>query len=89
MNNYSFDKFIPSFGSEILDVLYKETPIIQGDLDAFLKLPLNEGYKKNQEAKEITIEKSEPVIELGVDEPYVKDFISLSQEDFKSSIKEE
>ena len=87
MNTFKIEKFTPSFGSEILDELYKETPILQGDLNDFLNLPLNESYKKNESVKEITIEKNEPIIMLGVEEE--KGFLSLSPEDFKSSIQEE
>jgi len=87
MNTFKIEKFTPSFGSEILDELYKETPILQGDLNDFLNLPLNENYKKSESVKEITIEKNEPIITLGVEEE--KGFLSLSPEDFKNSIQEE
>ena len=87
MNTFKIEKFTPSFGSEILDELYKETPICQGDLNDFLNLPLNENYKKDESVKEISIEKDEPIITLGIEEE--KGFLSLSPEDFKSSIQEE
>ena len=51
LNNFNFEKFIPSFGSEILDALYRETPIIESTFEDFLKLPTIEGYKKNPESK--------------------------------------
>jgi len=42
--------------SHIIERLYKETPIQIASFDDFLKLPVNEEYKKNQERKKIGVE---------------------------------
>ena len=43
---------------DIIERLYKETPIQTASFDDFLKLPVNEAYKKNQENKTIGVEES-------------------------------
>ena len=48
MNSFNFEKFIPSFGSEILDELYRETPIIETSFEDFLKLRLNQGAEEDK-----------------------------------------
>jgi len=47
--------------SNIIDRLYKETPIQIISFDDFLKLPVNEEYKKSQEIKKIGVEISKEV----------------------------
>jgi hypothetical protein len=47
-----------SESNDILERLFRETPIDIKTFDDFLKLPVNEDYKKNQEKKEIGIEES-------------------------------
>ena len=51
--NQEFDISLFTFQKgDIVERLYKETPIIcNGNLDDFLKLPVNENYKKEQEKK--------------------------------------
>jgi len=44
--------------SDIIERLYKETPIQTASFDDFFKLPVNEEYKKNQERKKIGVEES-------------------------------
>ena len=79
MNSFNFEKFIPSFGSEILDELYKETPIIETSFEDFLKLPTIEGYKKNAESKieEIKTEEKEPEMLLGITEKDISENIVI------------
>ena len=38
--------------SDIIERLYKETPIQTASFEDFLKLPANEEYKRNQEKKD-------------------------------------
>jgi len=47
-----------SESNDILERLFRETPIDIKTFDDFLKLPVNEDYKKNQEKKKIGIEES-------------------------------
>lgn len=47
-----------SESNDILERLFRETPIIIKTFDDFLKLPVNEEYKKNQENKKIGVEES-------------------------------
>ena len=42
--------------SDIIERLNKETPIQTASFEDFLKLPVNEEYKKNQESKKIGVE---------------------------------
>lgn len=44
--------------SDILERLNKETPIKIVSFEEFLKLPVNENYKKNQENKKIGVEET-------------------------------
>jgi len=44
--------------SDILERLNKETPIKNVSFEEFLKLPVNENYKKNQENKKIGVEET-------------------------------
>jgi hypothetical protein len=44
--------------SDILERLNKETPIKITSFEEFLKLPVNDEYKKNQEKKKIGVEES-------------------------------
>lgn len=80
-SNFNFDKFIPTFGSEILDELYKETPIVSTSFEDFLKLPVNEGYKPREESKteEIKTEKEEIEMSLGFIEKNVDDKIIVDK----------
>ena len=66
-SKYSLEKFLPTFGSEILDELYKETAIIDSTFDDFLNLPVREDYKPSEKTniEESKTEKKEPTIELG------------------------
>lgn len=43
---------------DIIERLNKETPIQIASFEDFLKLPVNEEYKKNQEIKKIGVEES-------------------------------
>ena len=47
-----------SESNDILERLFRETPITIKTFDDFLKLPVNEEYKKNQENKKIGVEES-------------------------------
>ena len=42
--------------SDIIERLNKETPIQIASFDDFLKLPVNEEYKRNQERKKFGVE---------------------------------
>jgi hypothetical protein len=44
--------------SDIIERLNKETPIQTASFDDFLKLPVNEEYKRNQERNKIGVEES-------------------------------
>ena len=44
--------------SDILEKLNEETPIKNVSFEDFLKLPVNENYKKNQENKKIGVEET-------------------------------
>lgn len=45
-SNFNLDKFLPSFGSEVLDAMYQETTIIDRTFDDFLNLPVRDDYKQ-------------------------------------------
>ena len=46
------DKITFDLDSSIIDELYKETPINEvGSIEDFLKLPVNDKYKKDKESK--------------------------------------
>ena len=47
-----------SESNDILERLFRETPITIKTFDDFLKLPVNEEYKKNQENKQIGVEEN-------------------------------
>ena len=48
----NLDKFNYSSSPNILNEMYKETPINEIlTMEDFLKLPVNESYKKNKESK--------------------------------------
>lgn len=66
--NFSFEKFTPSFGSEILDALYKETPIIENTFVDFLRLPTKDNYKPSNITNfEKCKTETEPIkIDLGI-----------------------
>ena len=75
----NLEKFTTSFGSEILDQLYKETPIVNATMDDFFKLPVNEGYKSSAEANinEMKTEEKEVEISLRFIEKDVNDNIEI------------
>ena len=47
-----------SESNDILERLFRETPITIKTFEDFLKLPVNEEYNKNQENKQIGVEEN-------------------------------
>ena len=66
-SKYTLEKFLPTFGSEILDELYKETAIVESTFDDFLNLPVRKDYKPSEKTniEEAKTENIEPIVELG------------------------